>query len=191
MNHKTLPLEFALEGGSLAKVRYFIEDAKVSLDCSNSFCNYYLRATDNTEDVQEYMLKLAQRMPTVFNDGMTDILVAAIANNVDAIAAKVAATPLEWRSELLAVVDSRGLGIVYYAAAAGAADVIQYLFEHGLASQEQQSEELRYGLTALCNGIKLNKSRRNADHQRLDDKARRAIIMASYLPVDGGKASRF
>ena len=83
--HKTKAVDFAAQQGSLDTLRYLLEEAKADIDASQSSYNLLYWAIGNKPEVIQYIIDPRSQLIPRFNDGTTDLHVAAMVDDFDEI----------------------------------------------------------------------------------------------------------
>lgn len=123
--HNTRAVAFAAQSGSLDTLKYFVELVDADLDASQSEFNLLYWASFNTPEVMAYVTNRETSLFRRFNDGTTELHVAAMSGD------------LKWIEEILnrapksiTQTDIRGHNPLYYAALLGKKDVVGFITNH-------------------------------------------------------------
>lgn len=124
-DYHTVPVEFAAQTGSLATLKYLIEEAKAACDASQLNYNLLYWAAHNTQDVIDYLVDPKNEFMKRFNDGTTAFHVAAMANQVEQLSHLLESEP-----DSLFKPDKRGDTALELAARLGNQTIVYRIITH-------------------------------------------------------------
>lgn len=121
----TKPVDFAAQAGSLLTLKYLIEVANANLDASQNEHNLLFWALQNTSDIMEYLTDPALQLFQRFNDGTTNLHIAALTGQLEQVKKILADNPFRINDT-----DSRGNTALYWAALNDKPSIIHFILTH-------------------------------------------------------------